>query len=194
MLTVFLRWAMKVAMMLSLGFPLSVAADTQHPLEPLDFSSPRASLNTFLTTGDRTLSLIRGQFWDNPTRQSSDRLRALVADMQSALDLSETPPAGRWNVGRDAMFHLYEVLSRIELPSEPEIPNTTVFDSLAPASLKETEENGAQIRPASWTIPHTDITLVRIDEGPILLPMLSPTSVRSEETPCLHTALMSHNF
>jgi MscS family membrane protein len=194
MLTVFLRWAMKVAMMLSLGFPLSVTADTQHPLESLDFSSPRASLNTCLTTGARALSLIRGQHWDNPIRESSDRLRDLVAAMQSALDLSETPPAARWDVGRDAVFHLYEVLSRIALPSEPEIPNATVFDFPVTAASIETEEKDAQIRSASWTIPHTDITLVRIDEGPILLPMLSPTSVRSEETPCLHTALMSHNF
>lgn len=194
MLTVFLRWAMKVAMMLSLGFPPSVTADTQHPLEPLDSSSPRASLNTFLTTGDRVLSLIRGQHWDNPSRESSDHLRALVADMQSALDLSETPPSARWDVGRDAVFHLYEVLSRIELPSEPEIPNATVFDFPVTAASIETEEKGAQIRSASWTIPHTDITLVRIDEDPMILLMVSPTCVKSEETPRLHTALMLHNF
>jgi MscS family membrane protein len=194
MLTVFLRWAMKVAMMLSLGFPPSVTADTQHPLEPLDSSSPRASLNTFLTTGDRVLSLIRGQHWDNPSRESSDHLRALVADMKSALDLSEAPPAARWDVGRDAVFHLYDVLSRIELPSGPEIPDATAFDFPAPASLIESAEKGAQIRSASWTIPHTDITLVRIDEDPMILLMVSPTCVKSEETPRLHTALMLHNF
>ena len=55
--------------------------------------------------------------------------------MQSALDLSETPPAARWDVGRDAAFYLYDVLSRIELPSEPEIPDATAFDFPAPASL-----------------------------------------------------------
>jgi hypothetical protein len=93
MLSVFLRWVKNVGLMLSLGFPLIVSADTRHPLEPLDFSSPRATLNTFLTTADRALSLIRGQHWDNPSRESSDRLRAFLAGMESALDLSETPIA-----------------------------------------------------------------------------------------------------
>ena len=166
MLNVFMRWAKTVGVLLLLGSPTILIADTQHPLEPLDFSSPRATLNTFLTTGDRALALIRGQHWNNPSRESSDRLRALLADMESTLDLSETPPAARWDVGRDAVFYLYEVLSRIELPSEPEIPDATALDFPAPASLIESAEKGAQIRSASWTIPHTDITLARTDEGP----------------------------
>ena len=40
------------------------------------------------------------------------------------------------------------------------------MDFPAPASLIESAEKGAQIRSASWTIPHTDITLARTDEGP----------------------------
>ena len=118
-LNVFMRWAKTGGMLLLLGLPTVVTADTQHPLEPQDFSSPRATLNSFLSTGDRALSLVRGDHWDTPSRESSDRLKALLGDMQSALDLSETPPAARWDVGRDAVFYLYEVLSRIELPSEP---------------------------------------------------------------------------
>ena len=30
----------------------------------------------------------------------------------------------------------------------------------------ETEEKDGQIQSTRWTIPHTEITLVRIDEGP----------------------------
>jgi len=68
-------------MLLLLGLPTFVTADTQHPLAPPDFSSPRATLNTFLTTGDRALSFVSGDHWNNPSRESSDRLKALMVDM-----------------------------------------------------------------------------------------------------------------
>jgi MscS family membrane protein len=153
-------------MLLLLGLPTFVTADTQHPLAPPDFSSPRATLNTFLTTGDRALSLVRGDHWDNPSPESIDRLKALMLDMQSALDLSKTPPAAQWDVGRDAVFHLYEVLSRIELPSESDIPDSAAFDVPGTVTSVESEKTGGPTHPTSWTIPHTEISLVRIEEGP----------------------------
>ena len=166
MLNVFMRCAEIGAVLLLLGLSHLVTADTQHPLEPPDFSSPRATLNTFLTTGDRALALIRGDHWDNPTRESSDRLKAILQDLESALDLSATPPAARWDLGRDAAFHLYEVLSRIDLPAESEIPSTEPFEFTAGVSSSETDGKGRPIRSAGWTIPHTEISLERIEEGP----------------------------
>lgn len=74
-------WARVGTLLLSLGFTTFLAADTQHPLAPPDFSSPRATLNTFLTTGDHALSFVSGDHWNNPSRESSDRLKALMVDM-----------------------------------------------------------------------------------------------------------------
>jgi len=167
MVHAFMGWARTGATLLLLGLPTFVTADTQHPLAPPDFSSPRATLNTFLTTGDRALSLVRGDHWDNPSRESSDRLKALMVDMQSALDLSKTPPAAQWDVGRDAVFHLYEVLSRIELPPERDIPDSAAFDVPGTASSTESDEKKTRIQATRWTIPHTEISLVRIEEGPM---------------------------
>jgi hypothetical protein len=39
-------------MLLALWSPVAGVADAGHPLEPRDLSSPRATLNSFLTTGD----------------------------------------------------------------------------------------------------------------------------------------------
>ena len=128
MMDVFVRWAKTVAVLLLLGFPTILNADTEHPLKPLDFSSPRATLNTFLTTGDRALSFLRGHHWDAPIRESADRLKDFLADMENALDLSKTPPAAQWDVSRDSVVYLYEVLSRIELPSEAHMPGAIPFD------------------------------------------------------------------
>jgi len=149
MLNAYLRWAKTVAVPLLLGFPAILIADAEHPLEPLDFSSPRATLNNFLATGDRALSFLRDHHWDAPTRESTDRLKAFLADMENALDLSETPPAARWDVGRDAVFYLYEVLSRIELPSDANIPGMPPVDVPGIALPEDREKKGGVTRPAS---------------------------------------------
>jgi MscS family membrane protein len=62
-------------------------------------------------------------------------------------------------MGRDGLVYLYEVLSRIELPPAAEIPDAAVY-----ADTGDKHETSA--KPASWTIPHTEITLARVDDGP----------------------------
>ena len=48
--------------------PFIVRAEAGHPLEPLDLSSPRATLNSFLTTGDSYFRLLRDEYWDSSSR------------------------------------------------------------------------------------------------------------------------------
>ena len=55
-------------------------------------------------------------------------------------------------MGYDAGTFLYETLSRLELPAFDEIPDAGEFDGV----------DG----PDEWTVPHTDITIARIEEGP----------------------------
>ena len=160
MLDTYSRWLWTGVMLLALGLPTAGAADAMHPLEPLDLSSPRATLNTFLTRFDALYNLLRDEYWHAPSRAAVDRINDFGADLQHTLDLSGIPPAARYELARDGGHYLYDVLSRIELPPEADIP-----DAAAYADAGDGREAGDR-KTVSWTIPHTDITLVRVPEGP----------------------------
>ena len=146
-------------LLLALWSPVAGVADTGHPLEPPDLSSPRATVNTFLTTGDGFLQQIRDEHWQAPSRAAVDSLHDVSARLERMLDLSGVPPAARFELGRDGIVYLYEVLSRIEFPPEADIP-----DAVAYADAGDEKEAGD--KSVSWTIPHTEITLVRVADGP----------------------------
>jgi hypothetical protein len=108
-------------MLLALWSPTAALANDKHPLEPQDLSSPKATLNTFLKTGDLLYRLLRDEYWHAPSRAVVDRLGDYDAELERMLDLSGIPPAARFELGRDGIHYLYEVLSRIELPAEADI-------------------------------------------------------------------------
>jgi MscS family membrane protein len=141
-------------MILALWSPLAGGAQTSHPLEPQDLSSPRATLNHFLTTGDAFLYELGEEYWDAPSRAATARALEFVAMQERMLDLSGIPPAARTQMSHDGIAYLYEVLSRIELPPEAEIPDAAAY------------ADAGDDKPVSWTIPHTEITLVRVADGP----------------------------
>jgi MscS family membrane protein len=157
---------MVTAMLQRLGMILLVfiltgsttSADDPHPLQPPDLSSPRATLNTFLAHSDRHYAVIAEEFWNSPTRDGIAELLSMTAESEKMFDLSTIPPAARFELCRDAEVYLYEVLSRIELPQDSSIPG---------AEETGADGNGDAKEPLSrWTIPHTEITLVRVAEGP----------------------------
>jgi MscS family membrane protein len=147
-------------MMLAVSLlPCSMAsADDPHPLQPPDLSSPRATLNTFLATSERHYGVIAEEFWSSPSRGRIAELMRMTAEFERMFDLSTIPPAARFELCRDAQVYLFEVLSRIELPAESSIPDAQ------DAGAKGNGEADKSL--SSWTIPHTEITLVRVDEGP----------------------------
>ena len=163
-------------MVLVLCLPVSILADVKYPLEPLDLSSPRATLKSFLTTVDTAFQLIRDEAGDTPDHVYIDRLLELGAQAESTLDLSEIPPAAHFELGRDRGVYLYEVLSRIEIPPESEIPGAAAY-------VAEGDDKDADEKPVSWTIPHTEITLERVKDGPHAGQFLfsSSTVARAEE-------------
>ena len=140
-----------VAIFLILGSIASPAAD-RHPLESVDLSSPRSTLATFLTNIDEAWSLVRDIY--DGKRSSDDRKEIFIAVERATrtLDLSQAAPSARREIGLDAIVHLYEVLSRIELPPQDEIPAAAFFAGTP--------------GPAQWTIPHTEITIERLQDGP----------------------------
>ena len=156
------------AILLVLCLPVKGVADDAHPLEPLDLSSPRATLNDFLTASDAMFTLLRDDFWHTPSPAAAYHLSDSITPLERTLDLSGIPPASRRDLGRDGIVYLYEVLSRIELPAEADIPDAAAF---------------ADDKSASWTIPRTEITLVRVADGPGAGQFLfsSSTVVRAEE-------------
>jgi MscS family membrane protein len=154
----FSRW-FRICIVQLMLLPCMAMAAAGHPLEPLDLSSPRATLNSFLKTGDAFLLVLRDEYWDNPSPAVEARLKGLGVSMERMLDLSRLPPAVRFEMGRERAIYLYEVLSRIELPPASAIPGAAAY-----------ADNGADKptdgKPASWTIPHTEITLERVADGP----------------------------
>lgn len=140
-------------MLLFTGLALPLAhAETSHPLEPVDVSSPRATLYSFLDDVNAVLATLKGKALELPPYELFLRRSALVKRALDTLDLSQTPPSTRIEVGYDAGTYLYEVLTRIPLPQRDSIPGAAAANGDPPLT--------------HWTIPHTEITLSRVTEGP----------------------------
>ncbi len=139
--------------------PIGAAAADQYPLEPMDTSSPRATVQSFFAVSDETARRYL-EYRDTPMgamglrRTAQQRLFEAVDRAIRLLDLSEVAPVARWELGTDAYVLLKEVLFRIELPPEEAIP-----DAAAYADIDDK-------KPARWTIPHTEITIARVEKGP----------------------------
>jgi MscS family membrane protein len=130
----------------------SVQAEERYPLEPIDTSSPRATLTGFLSNVDAVWQIYRDVYWHSPSRELHDHILITAAGALRTLDLTEVAPSARVEVSYDAGTYLYETLSRIELPPLEEIPDAAFYEGT----------DG----PAHWTVPHTDITISRVTEGP----------------------------
>ncbi|MGB5297539.1 MAG: mechanosensitive ion channel family protein [Thiogranum sp.] len=127
-------------------------ADRPYPLEPVDTSSPRATLDTFRTNINGVWTIFGGEYWESPSYKLLSQAMVPALRALKTLDLSQTSPTTRIEVGYDAATYLFEVLARIPLPTDEDIPDASAFTAV----------DG----PASWTIPHTEITIARITEGP----------------------------
>ena len=145
------RWLLVIAL---LPGQRAEATDAKGALAPLDTQSPRATLTGFLATMDEGLRLTRDNFlnsWTTDPRVRR-RIKHLFVKAHRAFDVSQVPPDAQSEVSSDAALHLYDVLARIELPLEREIPGADAFE----------EEQKNQ----KWIVPGTEITLARTGEGP----------------------------
>ncbi len=149
MLQRYLRHILFVLVAVALAAP--AAALDGDPLLAVDASSPRATLQTFQMLAaevEDTAIAMRA----SPNAASQAKIYRLMQKLGSLLDLSDIPSASRRDTGRDAIVFLVDVLRRIDLPKLDAIPGHDQFPDVT--------------KPASWTIPGTEITISRMLTGP----------------------------
>lgn len=122
--------------------PPRADATLEHPLEPPDTSSPRATLQTFLNYARDGWSFFLEHGRAHP---DSDKHTGCC------LDLSKVPVKRQNDVDTEGAIMLFDVFNRIWLPGLADVPDENSMDN-----EKETR----------WTIPHTSITIARVENGP----------------------------
>ncbi len=118
------------------------AAQDVRPLAPPDTSSPRATLKTFLDNTNNALQAYRTGHKQEATTLAQRAARCL--------NLEKEPQALRYVMGFYSCLYLKEILDRIEIPAEDEIPDAKTVRA----------EN-----ISSWVIPYTEITIGLVKDG-----------------------------
>jgi MscS family membrane protein len=135
------------------------AAQDLHPLAPPDTSSPRATLKTFLNEMNKVVHAYKAGHRDEAV--------AYVQRAARCLNLEKQPAALRYMMGFYSTLYLEEILDRIEIPPDDEIPDAKAF---------RTE------KISSWTIPYTEITIALVkDESPVDHFLFSSDTVRNAQ-------------
>ena len=145
-------------------------SDHEHPLELPDRSTPYATLNAFLESGDAIGSYLQNEYLPNPTREKYEKLTRLGAMPLRFLDTGDLPDAARIKAAAAAALALYETLNRLELPPPGEVPGGQPggpVDLLLPHTETPVDAGEAAFNalPDRWFIPHTRIALVRMTDG-----------------------------
>jgi len=127
-----------------------VEGTKQHPLEPPDTSSPRATFKSFLSDANAAWHAYLGSS-DRAQRAGGREPRRYVRRAARTLDLSQVPPAQLEELSVQTVILLLDVFNRIPFPALRNIPNA---------------ENMADDELTRWALPHTNIVIAQIEEGP----------------------------
>ena len=97
-------------------FPnIAGAAQDVHPLAPPDRSSPRATLKTFLDSTNKAVEAFK--------RGQREEARQLIIRAARCMNLEKEAPSLRYVVGLSTAIYLKEVLDRIDIPPDEDIPD-----------------------------------------------------------------------
>lgn len=142
---------------------LDVRADTLNSLQPIDTSSPRQALLTFNRTMDEGyrvgIGRLKQYLASSRTYPTRDEMNTFLTTTElyhlarRAIDFSELPKSTAEELARLRTLQLKDVLEHIELPPLDQIPDQ---EAMSRSELKR------------WTIPGTEIRIVRIESGPRL--------------------------
>jgi len=151
----------------------TAAIVTDFPLQPPDTSSPRATMDSFLSIMQEAhLQFIRmnkmykeepGWYKSPAVTKEMERFSVFFRRAKRCLNLSEIPPTLVDRVGVEATVLLKTIFDRISLPSLNSIPDA---DEMIADELSR------------WRVPNTEITISQVREGPRAGEYLfSPTTV-----------------
>jgi MscS family membrane protein len=129
-----------VALAPAIGTARSASDLERYPLSPPDLSSPRATLDTFLTESTAAV--------DAYYAGELDLMHARADRAFQTFDAEFPENDTGFLQAIESSLYLLEILIRIDLPPAAEIPGTAT---------------AAEEMPAYWTIPKTEIRLVRTD-------------------------------
>jgi MscS family membrane protein len=140
---------------------VSATAENRGPLDPLDTSSPRATLQGFIETVDGIyagMADLLEQYGKSgrlyPTAQERqgqiDLLRRAPKAIR-AMDVSGISPVLQDTIPVERLLQFKEILDRIELPPLADLPDQ---DTMAKRGLRR------------WRLPGTEIDFVQIQNGP----------------------------
>lgn len=144
----------KLAALLLL-FVIANTSGAQNPLKPLDTSSPRATLESFLANTDEGARLYN-EYRNSPSRDSYYAFYHTWSKGLRLIDISQVAPAAQHEVASNARRLLVEVIARVELPEFGDIPDAH--------ESSESEQRGGPLD--YWRLPGTEITITRVEEGP----------------------------
>jgi len=129
------------ALTLSVGAVADGTADLQkYPLDPPDISSPEATLNTFLTEGAAAIEAY--------SRGDQAAMDTSVDRLLQTLDVALPKNEAELRASIESALYLMEILIRVDIPPAKQIPGPDL---------------DRDDMPAYWTLPHTELRLVRID-------------------------------
>jgi small-conductance mechanosensitive channel len=148
----------------------AVVHASQNPLQPPSTDSPRATIESFLSSLTEAADIAAAG------RPSADTLEPL-SRARRCLNLSALPPELAKDQGIEAALMLKEVLDRIELPAFDQIPDraevkrasqdNALLQLLARFRGDEAESGTTPSAPIQhWSVPNTDITLSLVTDGP----------------------------
>ena len=148
--------------LLLLQTSLTAAPLVKRPLAPPNTSSPQATLSSFVENVNRAHEILMaaheqsqqesGLFYSDSVQNQVKQGRIIFRRATDCLNLSEVPPRLKKDTGIEATLLLKEILDRIKVPLYSEIP-----DAKAVAANQELSR---------WTIPGTQINIVKAEDGP----------------------------
>ncbi len=126
----------------------ATGATAASPLEPLDTTSPRATLASFIEQTQSVEEITLAALADRSAENRSKVVEE-VARTGPLFDLSEVPEAAREQTLQQSFTSLADILNRIPLP--------------APLSIPDAEQAEAE-ELTRWVLPGTEITIIRLDD------------------------------
>lgn len=140
---------------------MSTYAADDHPLKPIDTSSPRGTLQGFLEQMNKAyasgVGMVDAYLATSRQYLSSEDIASLKVTLhhqklaRRALDLSELPLDLSQETSMRLAVQLKEVLDRLDLPNLDSIPDA---QAMAKSEFKY------------WVIPNTEIRIQRVEKGP----------------------------